>query len=345
MAAADKQKLDGMATGAAAVGNAAGTALGAAGAAGAADTAARSDHVHPYPTAAQIGAAAASHTHAVADGSGAAPLNSPAFTGTPSAPTATAGTSTTQIATTAFVANAVAGAGGTTLGNTAGAALAGSGSAGSATTAARSDHVHPYPTAANVGAMATSHAANSITGFGSSSSSLAASQSAGSASTVSRSDHVHPYPTAAQVGAAASSHTHAVADVSGAVPLNGALGTPSSGNLSNCTVDGTNQVGYRNIPQNSQGGTYTCVLADAGKHIYETGSGTLTIPANASVAYPIGTAITFVAAASAISIACSDTMRLAGAGTTGTRTLAAYGMATAVKVAATEWRISGTGLS
>ncbi len=37
-----------------------------------------------------------------------APLASPAFTGTPTAPTATAGTSTTQVATTAFVAAAVA---------------------------------------------------------------------------------------------------------------------------------------------------------------------------------------------------------------------------------------------
>ena len=38
----------------------------------------------------------------------AAPLASPAFTGTPTAPTAAAGTTTTQIATTAFVAAAVA---------------------------------------------------------------------------------------------------------------------------------------------------------------------------------------------------------------------------------------------
>lgn len=39
-----------------------------------------------------------------------APTASPAFTGTPSAPTATAGTNTTQLATTAFVTTAVAGA-------------------------------------------------------------------------------------------------------------------------------------------------------------------------------------------------------------------------------------------
>ncbi len=48
-----------------------------------------------------------------------------------------------------------------TLGSTAGAALAASGSAGSATTAAKSDHVHPFPTAANVGAVAASGGAAS----------------------------------------------------------------------------------------------------------------------------------------------------------------------------------------
>jgi hypothetical protein len=43
----------------------------------------------------------------VADVLGAAPLDSPIFTGTPAAPTATAGTNTTQVATTEFVSNAV----------------------------------------------------------------------------------------------------------------------------------------------------------------------------------------------------------------------------------------------
>jgi len=47
-----------------------------------------------------------------------------------------------------------------------------------------------------------------------------------------------------------------------------------------------------------------------------------------------------------VSIAITtDTMYLAGTGTTGTRTLAAYGMATAVKVAATTWYINGSGLT
>jgi hypothetical protein len=46
-------------------------------------------------------------TLAVADVSGAAPLASPALSGVPTAPTATAGTNTTQLATTAFVTTAV----------------------------------------------------------------------------------------------------------------------------------------------------------------------------------------------------------------------------------------------
>lgn len=108
----------------------------------------------------------------------------------------------------------------------------------------------------------------------------------------------------------------------------------------------------RQIPQNSKSADYTLVLGDAGGHMLhpaaDTTARTFTIPANASVAYPIGTAITFINQESAgvMSIAVnSDTMRLAGEGTTGTRSLAANGVATALKITATEWIISGTGLT
>jgi len=70
-----------------------------------------------------------------------------------------------------------------------------------------------------------------------------------------------------------------------------ALGTPASGNLSSCTADGTDAVGFRNVPQNSRSAAYTTVLADAGKHIYHPGADTTariwTIDSNANVAYPI----------------------------------------------------------
>jgi len=54
---------------------------------------------------------AASGDYNVSEVTGAAPLESPEFTGVPAAPTATAGTSTTQVATTAFVQTSVADAG------------------------------------------------------------------------------------------------------------------------------------------------------------------------------------------------------------------------------------------
>lgn len=130
------------------------------------------------------------------------------------------------------------------------------------------------------------------------------------------------------------------------------LGTPTSGTLSNCTVDGTNSVGYLNIPQVSQSAAYTLVASDSGKHILhpsaDTTARTFTIPANSSVPFAIGTAITFVNqnGAGTLTIAITtDTMRLAGAGTTGSRTLAANGVATAIKLTSTEWIISGVGLT
>ena len=130
-----------------------------------------------------------------------------------------------------------------------------------------------------------------------------------------------------------------------------ALGTPASGTLSSCTVDGTNLVGFLNIPQNSQSAAYTLVLADAGKHIFhpsgDANARTYTIPANSSVAYTIGTAITFINMTSqVVTIAITtDTMYLSSAGTTGSRSLAQYGSATAIKMTSTTWLISGSGLT
>jgi hypothetical protein len=129
------------------------------------------------------------------------------------------------------------------------------------------------------------------------------------------------------------------------------LGTPTSGTLSGCTVDGTDAVGFRNTPVNSQSADYTLVLADSGKTIFhpaaDNNARTFTIPANSSVAYPVGTVLTFVNLAAAdVTIAITtDTMYLAGDGTTGSRTLAEYGIASAVKLASTDWLISGNGLT
>jgi hypothetical protein len=108
-------------------------------------------------------------------------------------------------------------------------------------------------------------------------------------------------------------------------------------------------VGYMGVPQSTITTTNTLTIADAGKHIYVNTAGqTITIPANTSVPYPIGTAITFVAGPSAVSVTIAittDIMYLVGTGGTGSRTLAAHGTATAMKVSATAWYINGTGLT
>lgn len=104
------------------------------------------------------------------------------------------------------------------------------------------------------------------------------------------------------------------------------------------------------ILQNSQSAAYTCVLEDAGKHIYhpstDNNARTFTIPANSSVPYPVGVVITFVNEINVVTIAINtDTLVLAGTSSTGSRSLAAGGLATAIKVTSTRWIISGAGLS
>ncbi|KAF0115599.1 MAG: hypothetical protein FD149_1558 [Rhodospirillaceae bacterium] len=165
-------------------------------------------------------------------------------------------------------------------------------------------------------------------------------------------------------GKAASVHTHASADVSSGtldiarLPV-AASGTSSStqvpraddSRLSDARTPTTHVHDELTImPQNSQSANYTLVLSDAGKHIFHPSSDssarTFTIPSNASVAYPIGTTMTIVNRGGTVTIAISsNTLVLAGTGATGSRTLAANGVATMLKIAATEWVVSGTGVS
>jgi hypothetical protein len=130
--------------------------------------------------------------------------------------------------------------------------------------------------------------------------------------------------------------------------------TISSGNVTanvaNSTIDGSNTVGYLTIPQNSQNGSYNVLLADTGRQLYHPvgqAAATYTIPANSNVAFAVGAAVTFInMSANAVTVAVTtDTMYLSSTGTTGNRTLAQYGIATAVKMTSTTWIISGSGLT
>ena len=125
-------------------------------------------------------------------------------------------------------------------------------------------------------------------------------------------------------------------DINGTLNVSGVL---TSGNLADTA-------GYKGLPQNSQTGAYTLALTDIGKHISIT-TGGVVIPANSSVAFPVGSAVVLFnnsGSSQTISIT-TDTLRLAGSSLTGSRTLPQYGLATCVKVASTVWAISGTGVS
>ena len=160
-------------------------------------------------------------------------------------------------------------------------------------------------------------------------------------------------PSSANLAAAVTDETGTGALVFATSPalVTPVLGTPTSGTLSNCTVDGTTSVGFRTIPQNSQSANYTLVLDDSGRHIFhpvaDNNARTFTIPANGSVAFPVGTAVTFInmSVASVTIAITTDTLTLSSAGTSGSRTLATNGSATCIKITSTQWLISGSGLT
>lgn len=103
-------------------------------------------------------------------------------------------------------------------------------------------------------------------------------------------------------------------------------------------------VGYRGLPLSgqTQGAGITLALTDAGKRVANT-TGGWTIPANASIAFPVDTVIAlYNNSGSTQTVAItSDTLRWAGTTSTGTRTVAAYGWCWITKVASTEWSASG----
>jgi trimeric autotransporter adhesin len=67
----------------------------------------------------------------------------------------------------------------------------------------------------------------------------------------------------------------------GTTPLTsgGALGTPSSGTLTNCTVNGTDPIGYRDLPAvGTKTSSYTLATGDVGKYVQVGSGGSITIP-------------------------------------------------------------------
>lgn len=118
------------------------------------------------------------------------------------------------------------------------------------------------------------------------------------------------------------------------------------------TFPGTSSasLGYLGIPVNVQAGTYTTVLSDQGGRITNpstaTGTSTFTLGGIAGVGYPGDTAISFVnLGTAALVLVAADTMTLANSTSTGARSLARNGIATAVVVGTGAWLASGAGLT
>ena len=116
------------------------------------------------------------------------------------------------------------------------------------------------------------------------------------------------------------------------------LQTNGSGALAFATVSSA-----VNYPQNIQSADYTLVLGDAGKQIFhpvaDTTTRTYTIPANSSVAFPIGTVVLFTVenAGIAVNVAITSDTLVFGSGTTGTLAVAANNTLMCIKVTSTKW--------
>jgi len=122
-------------------------------------------------------------------------------------------------------------------------------------------------------------------------------------------------------------------------------GNITVGNIAGKTSGFT--LGYLEMPQVAAANV-TLALTDSGKHFYDTSTApiTVTIPTNASVAFPIGTVISAVNASTGNLIVekGSATLYLGGNATSASRTITSYGVATLMKVATDTWFINGTGV-
>jgi len=127
------------------------------------------------------------------------------------------------------------------------------------------------------------------------------------------------------------------------VDIDGTLGTPSSGALTNCTVDGTNNIGYRNLPPvgTKTGGEYTLLIGDIGKYVQVGSGGSIRIPDGT---FSEGSAVSIFNNTSVnITINCSiATAYIAGTDfPKSTMTLAAKGVATVLFISSTVCVVTG----
>jgi hypothetical protein len=151
-------------------------------------------------------------------------------------------------------------------------------------------------------------------------------------------------PSSANLAAALTDETGSGANVFATSPtlVTPVLGTPTSGNLTNCTVDGTNPIGYRDLPAvGTKTSSYTLAVGDVGKYVQVGASGSITIP---DATFAEGDIIAIANnTSSGVTITCSiTTAYIAGTDTDkASVTLATRGLATVVFLSGTVCIISG----
>jgi len=123
---------------------------------------------------------------------------------------------------------------------------------------------------------------------------------------------------------------------------NGGIGT-TTGSLANCTVDGTNPVGYRNIPRSGSAKTtsYTLATGDIGEFIEVGSGGSVTIP---DATFALGDVVSvFNNTTGNVTITCTiTTAYIAGTDSDkATMTLATRGVATILFLSGTVCVVSG----
>ena len=151
--------------------------------------------------------------------------------------------------------------------------------------------------------------------------------------------------TSANLAAALTDETGSGANVFANSPTLVApvLGTPASGNLDNCTVDGTNKVGYRNVPPSGAKTTsYTLVASDVGKFVELGTGGSVVVPSG--VFAPGDVISIFNNTSGNISCTCSAVTDVYKAGTDAdisSFTIQTRGVATVLFITATRAVVSG----
>lgn len=149
------------------------------------------------------------------------------------------------------------------------------------------------------------------------------------------------------VATAAGAEVNGTLSVSGAITFTTPLAIAQGGTGGITAAAARTNLGVNVVDTASKSADYTLTLTDVGIYHPASDANTRTFTIDGSLAYPVGTALTFFnLSANDVNLAITtDTMYLAGLGVTGTRVLAQFGVATAVKLASGVWLVSGVNLS